>query len=423
MVAQTCRQNGGRVAELTIIKLMTNNTSVNKSPGWGSTTKLVVGLTFVAIVAALVIQFRNFIGPIILAGILAYLLHPLAEWLSKVAKISWRAAVNIVYLLFVVILIGLSTLTGLAVSQQLQSLIAFVQRFVNQLPELAENLSSQVYMIGPFELNFAQFDIQTLTEQILGILQPVLGRAGGIISTFATGAVGVLGWIAFVLLVSYFLLADAGQVQDRFLGLDIPGYASDSLHLGRELKKIWDAYIRGQLIIIGLVIISYSILMTVLGVRFAFGIAILAGLARFVPYVGPLTSGIVTALVAFFQVSNYFGLDSLQYAILVVVASVLLDQIFDNLVTPRFLGATLGVHPAAVLVAALIATNLIGIIGLVLAAPVLATTQLISRYTIRKMFDLEPWPEDEAMVQPIELPWTRWVRRLRAWRRNIRRKL
>ena len=400
---------------------MTDNTSGTKSPGWGWTTKLVVGLTIVAIVAAFVIRFRNFIGPIILAAILSYLLHPLVEWLSKIARISWRAAVNIVYILLVVLLVGLSTLTGLAVSQQLQSLIAFVQRFVNQLPELAANLSSQVYMIGPFELNFSQFDIQTITQQVLGILQPLLGRAGGLISGFATGAVGVLGWIAFVLLVSYFLLADASQMQGRFLGLDIPGYASDSLRLGRELQKIWDAYIRGQLIIIVLVVISYSILMTVLGIRFAFGIAILAGLARFVPYVGPLTSGIVTALVAFFQVSNYFGLESLQYAILVVVASVLLDQIYDNLITPRFLGTTLGVHPAAVLVTALIATNLIGIIGLVLAAPVLATTQLIGRYTLRKMFDLDPWPENETMVHPVEMPWVRWMRRLKMWWRKIKR--
>lgn len=401
---------------------MTNTPHGSESPGWGSTTKLVVGLTIVAIVAALVVRFRNFIGPIILAAILAYLLHPLVEWLSKVARISWRGAVNIVYILFVILLVGLSTLTGLAVSQQLQNLIDFVSRFVNQLPELAAGLSSQVYMIGPFELNLAQFDIQTITDQVLGILQPLLGRAGGIISSFATGAVGVLGWIAFVLLVSYFLLADASQVQGRFLGLDIPGYASDSLHLGRELQKIWDAYIRGQLIIIALVVISYSILMSILGMRFAFGIAILAGLAKFVPYVGPLTSGIVTALVAFFQVSNYYGLDSLQYAILVVAASILLDQIFDNLITPRFLGATLGVHPAAVLVTALIATNLIGIIGLVLAAPVLATIQLIGRYTLRKMFDLDPFPEDKSLVQPVKMPWMRWERRLRAWWRKIQRR-
>jgi len=104
------------------------------------------------------------------------------------------------------------------------------------------------------------------------------------------------------------------------------------------------------------------------------------------------------------------------------MASVLLDQVFDNLVTPRFLGATLGVHPAAVLVSALIATNLIGIIGLVLAAPVLATIQLIGRYTLRKMFDLEPWPEDDSLVQPIELPWLRWTRTLKIWWRKIRRR-
>ena len=69
---------------------MTDNTSGTKSPGWGWTTKLVVGLTIVAIVAAFVIRFRNFIGPIILAAILSWFLTPtcrgilpLTPWMNK----------------------------------------------------------------------------------------------------------------------------------------------------------------------------------------------------------------------------------------------------------------------------------------------------------------------------------------------------
>jgi predicted PurR-regulated permease PerM len=79
----------------------------------------------------------------------------------------------------------------------------------------------------------------------------------------------------------------------------------------------------------------------------------------------------------------------------VLVVAVIIDQIFDNLVTPRFLGQTLGVHPAAVLVAAIVAARLIGLIGLVLAAPSLATLSLISRYIVRKSSP-EPFPETET---------------------------
>jgi predicted PurR-regulated permease PerM len=393
------------------------------SPSWGPTTKLVVGLTIVAIIAAALIRFRNIIGPLILAFILAYLLHPVAARLSTAAKVPWRTAVNLIYLLLIILFGGLVTLTGLAVIQQIQSLVGLVQTFLTELPEIAANLSNQVYKIGPFEINLAQLNLQALTDQLLASIQPLLGRVGGLVGGFASSAASTLGWTLFVMLISYFLLADADRVPDSLLPVEIPGYTTDIQRLGMELRLIWNAFLRGQLIIILLVIISYTILMTILGVRYAVGIAILAGLARFVPYIGPLTTSIVTFLVAFFQNGNYFGLQPLTYAILVVVAAIILDQIFDNLISPRFLGHTLGVHPAAVLISAIIATSLIGVIGLVLAAPVLATVQLLGRYIVRKMFDQDPWPATQPTITPTEMPWARSVRRLRAWFRARQRRI
>ncbi len=400
---------------------MNDTTPEPSSPAWSPTTKMVIGLTVVAIVAALLIQFRTIIGPLILAFMLAYVLYPVASRLSTGVNIPWKTAVNLIYLL-VVILVGVSfTLTGLTVVQQVQSLVGFVQRNVTNLPALAADLSSQTYTIGPFTFDLAQFDLQTLSEQLLATIQPLLGRVGSLISTFAASAAVTVGWGLFVLVISYFLLADAGTVPDRFVLVEIPGYDSDFRRLGRELKKIWNAFLRGQLIIMVLIMISYTVIMVIFGMRFAIGIAILAGLGRFVPYLGPLILWIVTALVAFFQEGNYLGIEPLQYAIIVLAVAFVVDQIFDNLITPRFFGQTLGVHPAAVLVAAIIAANLIGIIGLILAAPALATLSLAGRYILRKMVDLDPWPEPESEPVPIELPWTRWIRRLRAWLRSIKK--
>ena len=86
------------------------------------------------------------------------------------------------------------------------------------------------------------------------------------------------------------------------------------------------------------------------------------------------------------------------------------------------MGHTLGVHPAAVLVAAIIAANLIGIIGLVLAAPVLATINLVGRYVVRKMFDLDPWPEPEIEPEPVELPWVRGLNQLKTWWKTLQQR-
>jgi predicted PurR-regulated permease PerM len=394
------------------------------SPKWGSMTKMVVGLTVIAIIAAMLVQFRTIIGPLLLAIVLSYLLFPVASLVSRLVKLPWRASVNLIYLLVVLIYLGLITVTGLTVVTQLQSLINFVRLQVTDLPALAANLSSQQFRFGPFIFSLGQFDLKTLSEQLISAVQPLLGRMGTLISSFATGAAASLGWSFFVILISYFFLADAGKFPGRLVSLEIPGYDQDIRRLGEALKQIWNAYLRGQLIIIGLVMISYTVLMLILGVKFAIGLAILAGLARFVPYVGPLTTGIVTVLVAFFQAENYFGLVQWQYALMVVVLAVVLDQIFDNLISPRLLGASLGVHPAGVLIAAIVAANLIGIIGLVLAAPVLATLNLLARYIFRKMFDLDPWmrsEEDEGQA-PRETLLTRWRRRMKALDRFLRRR-
>lgn len=389
------------------------------SPNWGPTTKLIVGLTIVALVAALLIQFRGIIGPLLVAFILAYILFPVAKRMQERWAISWRTSVNLIYLLLIILLIGSFTLTGFALVQQIISLVNTIQEFVADLPQIVQDLSTQVYTFGPFTLDLSQFELEAFTDQILNIVQPVLGEVTGLVSTIATGTVSTLGWVLFTLLVSYFLLADAGGLSSRVTPVNLPGYGEDIRQLSLRLKVIWNSFLRGQLIIILLVIVTYWILMMILGVRYSLAIALLAGLARFVPYVGPLTAWMVLALVSFFQGGNYFHLEPYQYTILTVAVALITDQIFDNFVTPRFMGATLGVHPAAVLVAAIVAANLLGLVGLVLATPVLATLQVIGRYVIRKMFDLPPWAE-EPQPKEMTMPWVQVLERVRSWRSSRR---
>jgi predicted PurR-regulated permease PerM len=394
--------------------------AANTSPKWNPTTKLMIGLTSIAIFIALLVTFRNIIGPLILAFILAYLIYPVAHTISKQFRISWRLTINIIYILLLIIVIASFTATGLAIFQQLQSLISFIQRSVTNLPSLVEELSAQVFHFGPFEFSLAQYDLQSLIDQILSWIQPILGKAGGLISSMATGAATTIAWGLFVLVISYFLLSDTDRVSHELVHIDLPGYDSDVRRLGAELQKIWNAFLRGQFVIIFLVMIVYSILMIILGMRFALGIAILAVLARFVPYIGPAVLWVVTFLVAYFQGGNYFGFPPITYAIIVVAAAFLTDQVFDNLVSPRLFGRRLGVHPAAVLVTAIIAARLIGLIGLILAAPALATLKLGSSYVIHKMFDLNPWSESTYHVDEMEMPWKQFVTKIKEWTKKWR---
>ena len=241
------------------------------SPGWSSTTKLVIGLTFVAIVAALLIRFRFIVGPLILAFVLAYLLNPVVSRFSKTLHLTWGASVNVVFLILVIILAALIFLLGLVVVQQIQSLYAVLVTFIQDLPGIVQNLSQQTFQLGPFTFDLNQYNLDNIVDQVLPNLQAPLSRIGSMITSLASGTLGTLGWLLFSMVIAYFLLAEANAVSGALLTVEIPGYQDDLLKMGQELRKIWNAFLRGQLLLIGIVIVTYSILLVILGVRYSLG--------------------------------------------------------------------------------------------------------------------------------------------------------
>jgi len=374
-----------------------------RSPRWTTTTKLVVALTLVAVAAGLIIRFQSLLAPLLLAFILTYLLHPLVSALARGTRLSWGLSTALIFLLLVAALLSLLTLGGVGLFGQIESLIRLVQAALDELPALLIDLSNWNWEFGPFHLNLGSLDLANVTDQLLGLAQSLLGQTGSLISTVAGGALETFGWAAFVLLISYFVLAESGGLRDRILSFNVPGYAEDLGRLGRELGRIWDAFLRGQVLLFLLTFVIYTLVLSVLGVRYAIGIALLAGLARFLPYIGPAITWIVLALVTFFQAYKPFGLSPLAYTIIMVVIGLVIDQLFDNFISPRVMAQTLRVHPAAVLLAALIAANLLGVVGVLLAAPMLATLKLLFQYTQRKMFDQDPWPDPEP-EPPVRKP-------------------
>ena len=383
------------------------------SPRWSSTTKLLVGLVVVGIVAFLFFRFTSLITPLLIVFILAYLLHPVTTFLSRSLSISWKAAVNIIFFVILILLIGLLTLGGVGLVAQVQSLIQLVQSIVADLPKYIQTLSGQVFRIGPFELDMRTIDLNAISTQLLSFVQPLLGRTGNLVTAVAGGAAEIFGWTFFVLIVSYFVMIESSGLQSDLFKVEVPGYNEDLRRLGNQLSRIWNAFLRGQIFIFGMSTLIYIFVLSFFGVRYAIGIAFMAGLAKFLPYIGPAITWVVMALVTYFQPDKPFGMQPLAYMGLVVITTTVIDWIIDNLIAPRIMARSLRVHPAAVLVTALIAANLIGILGVVIAAPFLATISLLGRYTMRKMLDLDPWPAGEAVPAP---PTTfEWINRTRAY--------
>lgn len=380
------------------------------SPRWNAITKLVVTLTIIVVLGALVVRFHTVIIPILMAFVLAYLLHPLASWMNRRLGLSWRAAVSIIYLVLVVILLALLTWGGVGLIGQIGNLITGVQNNIDKIPGFIDELSQRTITLGPFSLDLSTLEWTSAGQQVLSMIEPVLGRAGSMVGSLAGSAAATVGWTIFVVIISYFFLYESGGLRNQIIQIDIPGYAEDIRRLTQKLARIWNAYLRGQIIVILSTVIIYSIVMAGLGVRNAAGVALIAGFANFLPYIGPAITWVTIILLTYFQPSNIFGLAPLAYTLLVLGVGVLIDQVYNNLVIPRIMARNLKVHPAAVLIAALVAANLLGLLGVILAAPLLATMQLIFQYTTRKMMDREPWPAEDDLPDPP--PWPRWIQKL-----------
>jgi predicted PurR-regulated permease PerM len=365
------------------------------SPRWSTNTKLLAAATLLIVTGAALVRFWHIITPLLVALIVAYLLHPVASFFKNRLSVPWAASVTGIYVVTIAAIIALLTFGGFELAPQIVSLIGLLETTLEELPAIIESLSLTQITIGPFVLSAENLPLGELSNQLVAAIQPLLGQTGSVIASFAGGAISTLGWVFFVVFVSYFLLIESGGISGQIVNINFPGYEDDIREMGTNLNRIWNRFLRGQITLFLVAVAGYTVLLTVLGVRYAFGLALVAGLARFLPYVGPLINWILLGIVTYFQEFKLFGLSPLGYTALVIGLAVLFDQILDNVVSPRLMSKALKVHPAAVLVAVLIAADLLGLIGVVIAAPILATVQLFSIYTLRKLTDKDPFPPDE----------------------------
>ena len=373
-----------------------NKPKFQPSPPWSNTTKIIINIFIVAFILVLLLKFSNLITPLVIALLLTLLFHPVAVFLHTRFHIPWNIAVNIIFIITILSFIILITAGGLSLIEQIQGLIVFLQKNLPNLPGLLVEITSQKYRIGPFDIDLNQINWSDLGNQLIALIQSTLVRLGDLIGSLAGGAAQVVATIIFALILSYLLTIETGGAREKIIILNVNGYQGDLERMGKEITLIWNSFLKGQAVVIIIRTILYSLLLGILGVNFYVGLAIGAGIANLIPYIGVAVAWVTYFLVALFQNTTAFGLDSFSYALLVTASAWLLDNIYDNTVTPRVMGGALKLHPAAIMVAAIVGANLFGLMGMFLAAPVLASLKLIFQYIQRKMLDKDPW---EGMVR------------------------
>lgn len=386
----------------------------HESPPWSRTTKIIVAIIALLLVVWIAYRFETLIAQLVVAAMLAYILNPIIILLDKRTGLSRGMAILVVYLLLLIAVIGAFIALGVAAFDQVTTLLTQVPDLIDEVTGFIEALTSRTepILIGPIAIAPTTVDWDAVANQLLGLVEPVVSQGGQFIRGLATATVRWLGYLLFVFVLSIYFANEIPQLGNYVARIaHQPGYRTDAERLMREFGRIWGAYLRGQ-VILGLIIFYVVwIGLSALGVQNALALGLLSGLLEFIPVIGPVIGAATAVIVAFFQPENYLGLPSWQFALAVLALMIVVQQIENNILVPRIVGEALDLHPLVVMVGVFMGGSLAGVLGAILAAPVVATLKLLSLYAWRKMFDLPLFPSPEPEPRPPSPTWSdRWQR-------------
>jgi predicted PurR-regulated permease PerM/GNAT superfamily N-acetyltransferase len=365
------------------------------SPRWSATTKLIVMLAILAVVGFFFNRFQVLITPLIMALILAYLLNPIVTALTKYLRLSRTIAVLIVYAVLILLLFGLAGGVGLLLQQQFSGVLATALTFINSIPVWIDSLSAKPLSLGPFTFDLSTADVTLLQNALLPMARDWIGNVTQWMTGAASGVASFLAWTMFTYIVSFYLIHDMFALEKGLLGTVPEDYKQDAERLLSELGPIWNAFLRGQLMLSLIMGTAVGVVMSILGLRYALILALLAGVMEFLPLIGPYLAAGTAIVIALFQPTNWLGLSPQAYAIVVAAAALTLQQLEANVFSVRIIGHHLKIHPVILIIGALIGVTLLGIPGLLLSGPIIATARLFGKYIHAKLFNLPPWPDLE----------------------------
>jgi predicted PurR-regulated permease PerM/beta-phosphoglucomutase-like phosphatase (HAD superfamily) len=354
---------------------------------WSNVTKSMVAAALVILAIVVVVTFRAMIPSTIVAFLLTFVLSYPVNWLQRRTGWGRGTAVGVLYLGLFVIL----TLTPALAIPRLLSLLTSLQETLEQLIASLQTTSSGfLFTLGNYHLS-----LDNLLQQVGDALQNVLLATANPLSIFRGVTNGVVQFV-YVLVVNFWLLTDLQKLR-RAIYEQIPAdYQDDMRRLAEELGETWQAFLRGQLVLSLVVGVLTWVPLAIIGMPNAGGLAILAGVMEFLPNIGQGISGTIGTLVAIFQGSTWLPVGRITFTIIVLIIYAVIAQVENVYLVPQLVGGRLKLHPAVAFVGTVAGALVFGVLGVLLATPVIASVRVILIYVYRKLLDLEPFEPERA---------------------------
>ncbi len=315
----------------------------------------------------------NVLLPFVLGGAIAYCLDPTADWLEKHGFNRVMATITIT-LIASIIFVAAALLVVPTLVQQLVGL-------VDILPQLFQDL--RTFLTERFP---ALLDSESqLSKSLLSMGDTIQSKGGELLNRLLSSAAGLVNIVVLIILVpviTFYLLMDWDRMIaeiDRLLPRD---HAPVIRELGGKINATLAAFIRGQGLVVLILGTYYALALMLVGLQFGLVVGAVAGLISFIPYGGAIVGGALALGLALFQ---FWG----EWVWLgAVVAIFFFGQFFEgNILTPKLVGSSVGLHPVWLIFALSVFGSLFGFIGMLVAVPVSASIGVVVRYSIGRYQD------------------------------------
>ena len=368
---------------------------MNEKNQWSLTFRYVVGILLLAALVAFIIYARDAVRNFVLAGFVAYLLNPGIEFLSSRTKMKRATTVNIVFFSSVILLVGVPAALAPIFYDEARIV---VEDLLDLSKQLGDTLSQPV-QIGNIVFHLEGW-ANSLSEVEGAFLAPLPEE---ILSRLETTSVGVL-WFLVILVSVYLLLSHWPRIRDSMFSFVLPAYKPEMEELYSRIKNIWMAYLRGQIVLMLIVGVVFTIVWLIMGIPGALVLGVIAGLFTLVPDVGPFLAVMLAAGVALLEGSTWIPLSNFWVAGLVVAIYLVLINAKNFFLRPIIMGRSVHMNEGLVFIVIIVATILEGILGALLVVPVIASLTVIVGYLRRKVLALPAFEDDgsQQFVAPPE---------------------
>jgi predicted PurR-regulated permease PerM len=341
-----------------------------------TTARWMIVVAVALLLVIFLVHIRTILFPFVWAILAAYIIMPLVNYVNHRLRVPRFFVVLLIYVVVFSTIIVVSRYLVPWLSNQ----ITF---FVEDLPKLQGSLVNKVGQ-APLGINISKVIAEV--ESNLGA--PTQNPKSA--TKLLTSAFSALLRILIFLFTTFYLLMDGPRIRRSLVRMVPLAYRPEVLRLSKQINSSWMQYIRGELILFGIMSVASFIGLEILQVPGAVPLAIATGLLELLPIVGPVTAGALAVTVAYLNGTNPFGWSQVTYGLVVAAMYLILRETEDYVVVPRVLGHAVKLHPLIVLFALASGGVLAGVFGLLVAVPVAASLKIIGAYIYDKVVPQPP---------------------------------